>query len=1447
MKHTLQAMIILYLLAITIIPVHADEVHPRGITLDGTLGTTGNLNLPGPDYNIKAEYGRQAGANLFHSFQRFNIHSDESATFNGPDSVQNIISRVTGGDASWIDGKLRSAIPNADLYMLNPAGMMFGPNASLDMGGSFHVSTANYLRLGNNEKFYSMPNESDVLSVMAPTAFGFLDNDAAPISFEGGKITAGIEGDQFGGLTVQDGKTISVVGGNIEIRGIYSEKPILDENGDPVYEQEIDEWGYPAYVIETDENGDPVYDGKWPVYALDDEGNFIPLYVLDDEGNPIPAVETTHLTNLRAPGGQISIITGDWNLETGNPEPESPFSRYGFQVSISDKALVDVSGDRGGSIFIRSGQFVAKDSNIHARTLGDKDGGVVDIRADTISLTDSAGIYGNTLGTGNAPDIQISATESFTISRGNSEAEEESGIWSGSGNRNESGIDLGDAGNVLIEAKHIELKDDASIYTNTYGEGKGGDVTLRASESVSFGWNYVLNEYIPTIETATHSEEEAAGDSGNVLIQADNISFINTGIDTDYANTIIDTGTYGSGNGGYVNIRAFKSAVLTGGDIQNVASGTGHLGYILIEADNISFTDFGLNLATYDSGNGGDVTVRASDSIALSGASFYMRTQGSGDSGDLLIEANNITFSDDCDIQSSTYDTGRSGNVTFRASETVTFAGGGIDIAAFERHLEDAGRGGSLLIEADNIILKDHVQFVGSTFGPGKAGNITLRANEQLSLTESAKIYARVGGGEEFGRSSENFCETCTGKGGDVVMEAGDILVTGGAKIASSTFGTGNAGNIHIRAARTVAIDGTDSEGNASEISSGSVSSMLEEAGNGGIINVTTEKLTLSNSGRISTSSTGGGDAGRIYLNTGSLEISTGSTISSGSESVNFYRTDNLADRDSHFVLAGDIVETTDQESGLKEYRIWAGGEWNEDFPQNYTVDDLTELESLAEKYVLSQGDMATVSDASEGQPAKYFYTERREWIRADSLYTAAEMPEREYGSSESPVIEEKAIASALNVPEGTLGEGDVVVIANEGNKEYIIYRVSSGNVSFTMLNRSVAADVSELNVLSDHMSQGDVADVTDAGNGVPSRFVYTGEEWFNFGTVHAVNSLDDAAVPEKGSVLHVNNAGDGQPARFIYAENEWVKLGTVHLPVADIAGRDALSAQNGDMIQVDDAGNGQPANFFHAAGQWHKTFHSGDGGTITITAKDAVALHGSDVSITTSATGQGMAGNIEIDTARLTLDSSASVSSTSNSEFLGGNAGTITVKAGDSVKLLGNSSLTTEAKGAGGGKIDVSAGNEIYLFNGGITSSVKQGEGKGGDVITNSKYVIQNNGNITANAEEGDGGAIFIYTDTFIKSADSKVTATSRRGNDGTVKIEAPDTDLSSDLTILPGTFLNAAQWIKKPCAARAGEKVSRFVIKGRDAKALSFDDWLPSPLIWYEYSESSFKGSLK
>ncbi len=179
------------------------------VVLDGSMGTAKELS--GPDYDIDAKYGRMAGANLFHGFDTFSIHTAESATFSGPAHFRNIINRVTGGTASSIDGALKSEISGANLYLLNPAGVMFGENASLDIRGSFHVSTADYLRMGENDRFYSTPRQGEVLFAAAPTAFGFLDSDVAPISLQGQEeIEEGFE-KTAKGLIVQEGQTISLI------------------------------------------------------------------------------------------------------------------------------------------------------------------------------------------------------------------------------------------------------------------------------------------------------------------------------------------------------------------------------------------------------------------------------------------------------------------------------------------------------------------------------------------------------------------------------------------------------------------------------------------------------------------------------------------------------------------------------------------------------------------------------------------------------------------------------------------------------------------------------------------------------------------------------------------------------------------------------------------------------------------------------------------------------------------------------------------------------------------------------------------------------------------------------------------------------------------------------------------------------------------------------------
>ncbi|WP_413201443.1 filamentous hemagglutinin N-terminal domain-containing protein, partial [Nostoc piscinale] len=110
---------------------------------DGTL----NTDVSGTN-NYTINGGRVIGNNLFHSFQQFSIPTGGSATFNTTSGIQNIFSRVTGGNISNIDGRI-NASGSANLFLLNPAGIIFGKNASLNIGGSFVATTANSIKFAD--------------------------------------------------------------------------------------------------------------------------------------------------------------------------------------------------------------------------------------------------------------------------------------------------------------------------------------------------------------------------------------------------------------------------------------------------------------------------------------------------------------------------------------------------------------------------------------------------------------------------------------------------------------------------------------------------------------------------------------------------------------------------------------------------------------------------------------------------------------------------------------------------------------------------------------------------------------------------------------------------------------------------------------------------------------------------------------------------------------------------------------------------------------------------------------------------------------------------------------------------------------------------------------------------------------------------------------------------
>jgi filamentous hemagglutinin family protein len=292
------------------------------VVMDGSLGRAGTLQ--GPDYAITADLGQQHGGNLFHSFGQFSLQTGESATFSGPGSVSAIIGRVTGGQLSRIDGTLRSTIPNANLYLLNPAGVLFGEQATLDVSGSVHVSTADYLKLGGGGRFDARASGNSVLTVAPVTAFGFLGDAPGKIAISG----------SF--LQVREGQTLSLIGGDITLNNAHLYAPA----------------------------------GR------------INLAAAASMGEVIPTDADLVMRGFAKMGGLTLTQTDD-------PRQASP-------ILVGE---VDVSGEGGGAIFVRGGQWFNQGGWVLANTYGAQGGGEINIAvADDLTLQKGGVISASTYG-----------------------------------------------------------------------------------------------------------------------------------------------------------------------------------------------------------------------------------------------------------------------------------------------------------------------------------------------------------------------------------------------------------------------------------------------------------------------------------------------------------------------------------------------------------------------------------------------------------------------------------------------------------------------------------------------------------------------------------------------------------------------------------------------------------------------------------------------------------------------------------------------------------------------------------------------------------------------------------------------------------------------------------------------------------------------------------------
>ncbi len=453
------------------------------ITSDNSLGAeSSQVTSPTPG-TFLIEQGATRGTNLFHSFSQFSVPTNGNANFNNQLNIQNIITRVTGGSISNIDGSIR-AKGRANLFLLNPNGIIFGPNASLNIGGSFIGSTANAVNFADGIQFSATGDQTTpLLTVSLPIGLQYGanpgrivvqgENQPTNISLNSASLRTQLGASDFkdqlleiitnrnNGLKVKPSETLALVGGDVVLRG----------------------------------------------------------------------------GGLITGGGRIELgSVGDFSVVSLTPVDKGWKLGYeGVQhfenIQLSSAATIKASALGGGEIQIRGGQITLTDQSIIVAITGNQDGGDVSIGADQLTFAPGSILSTGTAGAGKSGDITIE-TKDLTIQG----AIVQSGT-AGSGNAGniivlakdsvsvvEQGLLItgtlssGNGGNLTLKTGRLIIKDGSVVSTGTFDSGNGGNLVVQAHKSVEVSGTDANGEV-----SLLSSETKGIGNSGDLTINTDQL------------------------------------------------------------------------------------------------------------------------------------------------------------------------------------------------------------------------------------------------------------------------------------------------------------------------------------------------------------------------------------------------------------------------------------------------------------------------------------------------------------------------------------------------------------------------------------------------------------------------------------------------------------------------------------------------------------------------------------------------------------------------------------------------------------------------------------------------------------------------------------------------------------------------------------------------------------
>jgi filamentous hemagglutinin family protein len=697
--------------------------------------------------------GATRGANLFHSFQEFNVGEGRSAYFTNPSGIENILTRITGANPSNILGTLGISGGNANLFLINPNGIIFGRNARLDVGGSFLASTASYLDFADGTQFSATtPQTTPLLTVSVPiglqfgTTGGSIRNESQATNSSGETV----------GLQVQPGRTLVLVGGNVTIQGGNLQAP--------------------SGRVEL---GGVAGSGT---VGLSIDGNNLGLSFADGVALSDVSISNGAEVNVRAgDGGSIAI-----NARSLNILGDSTRVRAGI-----DSGLGSI-GSMAGDIEINVTEATNIDASVISNAVlegGTGDGGDINITTGSLRVTNGAFLITDTKGQGKAGSVNIIAPDLVSFDAGYAFS-----------NVGETGI--GDGGNINITTGSLGVTNGAQLVAITEGQGNSGSVLINARDTVSFdgvgndglysgafsnvaqtgiGDGGDINITTRSLRVSNGGELVAAtfgqGKAGNVIINArDTVSFDGVGSNGFSSGAFTTVRETGVGNGGDINITTGSLRVSNGAVVSARTRGQGNGGNIIVHANTLEAVNGGQVITTSDfSGEAGDIILNLTQNVTLSGSdpTYSARLAQFGFKG-----IDNVGSASGVFANTLNTSTNRGGDLTITTGQLNVRDGAEVSVSS-----QGAGNAGLLRVEANSISLNNGGKLRAST-ASGLGGNIELQVQDLILMRLHSLISA----------NAEN-----NGNGGNVTINAPFIIAvkSENSDIIANAF-QGRGGNINI-------------------------------------------------------------------------------------------------------------------------------------------------------------------------------------------------------------------------------------------------------------------------------------------------------------------------------------------------------------------------------------------------------------------------------------------------------------------------------------------------------------------------------------------------------------------------------------------------------------------------------------------------------------------------